>query len=299
MALRVQAMICTVLPTVIHITRGGAVKRIRVLIGALAAAALTVLAVSPAGAITNGQLDNGEHPYVGVMVAYVGGQPAWRCSGTLVSPTHFLTAGHCTYGADSAAVWFEDDLRPEARGGTGYPLGGGTSYAGTPHTHPQYDDNAFYQHDLGLVVLKKKVKMPAYGSLPKLGFFDGLFVKRGQNKQTFTAVGYGLQRNMPEGSGLTQADVVRMKATLSIINADAAFGEKKAGNSVLFTNNAATGGTCNGDSGGPIFIAGTTTVAAVTSFGMNARCAGTGGGYRVDTADDLNWLATFKLTPAK
>jgi secreted trypsin-like serine protease len=56
---------------------------------------------------------------------------------------------------------------------------------------------------------------------------------------------------------------------------------------------SATGGTCFGDSGGPIFLADTNVVAAVSSFGLNGNCAGSGGGYRVDAADDLDWLATF------
>jgi secreted trypsin-like serine protease len=68
--------------------------------------------------------------------------------------------------------------------------------------------------------------------------------------------------------------------------------------SLLPSNNAATGGTCFGDSGGPNFIGDTNVVAGVTSFGLNGTCAGTGGIYRIDRADDLNWLATFGLTPA-
>ncbi len=31
-------------------------------------------------------------------------------------------------------------------------------------------------------------------------------------------------------------------------------------------------------------------MAGVTSFGMNGTCGGTGGVYRIDRADDLNWL---------
>ena len=84
-----------------------------------------------------------------------------------------------------------------------------------------------------------------------------------------------------------------MTAEVKIINADSAFGEKKAGNSVLFTNNASTGGTCSGDSGGPIFVTGTTTIAAVTSYGLNTTCSGTGGGYRIDQPDDLAFIETF------
>ncbi|KAB7745792.1 trypsin-like serine protease [Nostocoides sp. F2B08] len=223
-------------------------------------------------------------------------EPLWRCSGTLVDPTHFLTAGHCTFGAEAVEVWFDEDIN-DLRGGD-YPGGGETSISGTPYTHPDYDDAAFYLNDLGMVVLDEAVTLDEYGELPELGYFDDFFVKRGKNKQLFTAVGYGLQRSMPEQTGLTESSLERRQATLKIINQDAAFGEKKAGNSVLFTNNAATGGTCSGDSGGPIFVEGSTTIAAVTSYGLNSICAGTGGGYRVDTADDLDWLAEdFGLLP--
>ena len=61
----------------------------------------------------------------------------------------------------------------------------------------------------------------------------------------------------------------------------------------MLSNNAHTGGTCFGDSGGPNFLGTTNVVAGVTSFGKNPTCAGTGGVYRVDRADDLDWLATF------
>ncbi|HLM78402.1 MAG TPA: trypsin-like serine protease, partial [Rubrobacteraceae bacterium] len=54
--------------------------------------ALTILAASGvAGAIINGQPDGSRHPYVGMV--YNDGA---LCSGTLISPTAFLTAGHCT-----------------------------------------------------------------------------------------------------------------------------------------------------------------------------------------------------------
>lgn len=57
----------------------------------------------------------------------------------------------------------------------------------------------------------------------------------------------------------------------------------------------------NGDSGGPNFIGSGATeshvIAGVTSFGLNGNCGGTGGVYRIDKADDLNWLAAFGITP--
>ena len=50
----------------------------------------------------------------------------------------------------------------------------------------------------------------------------------------------------------------------------------------------------------PVIGSGTTetnVVAAVTSFALNGTCGGSGGTYRVDQADDLDWLATFGITP--
>src|SRR4030095_14123001 len=69
-----------------------------------------LLAMGPAAAITNGQPDAGRHPYVGLMVALdEDGIPLWRCSGSLLSPTVFLTAGHCTQPpAAHVEVWFDE-----------------------------------------------------------------------------------------------------------------------------------------------------------------------------------------------
>jgi hypothetical protein len=83
-----------------------------------------------------------------------------------------------------------------------------------------------------------------------------------------------------------------------LINTKGVFGVPK-GTSIKVSgsgvggDNSDSGGTCFGDSGGPQFLADTNIVAAVTSFGLNGNCAGVGGGYRVDQADDLDWLTTF------
>ena len=63
----------------------------------IAAAALLLFAAAPVSAITYGQPDGNDHPYVGFMIFFDASEPGWySCSGTLLSPTVFLTAGHCT-----------------------------------------------------------------------------------------------------------------------------------------------------------------------------------------------------------
>ena len=240
-----------------------------------------------AHAIKNGEMDGDGHPYVGIMVAKINGTPVWRCSGTLISPTLFLTAGHCTDGATSVEVWFNPDLRDAAA--NNYPFTGEAS--GLPYTHPLYNPNAFSLYDLGVVVLDQAVDMSEYGELPALNQLDGLKTRRGLQDVTFTAVGYGLQQSFPDAASWKENNVrVRMVATpklLQINGGIVGFG------SLLLSNNANTGGTCFGDSGGPNFIDGTNVIAGVTSFALNGTCSGTGGVYRVDRQDDLDWLATF------
>lgn len=242
--------------------------------------------------IKNGDLDGNGHPFVGLMVAQdASGAPLWRCSGTLMSPTLFLTAGHCTEApAAHVEIWFDADVESGIPA-NGYPYSG--QVGGTPHTHPQYDPNAFSRYDLGVVQLDTAFPMSQYGALPMLRQLDAMATARGLKDRTFTAVGYGLQEINPV---FTQGERVRMVAYphLIQINTPGFTGDS----SLLLSNNHSTGGTCFGDSGGPNFIGDTNVVGGVTSFGINGNCAGTGGVYRVDTADDLTWLADdFGLVP--
>jgi hypothetical protein len=249
--------------------------------------AVLVLAVSPAAAITDGEPDGNRHPYVGLMVAQdAGGNVLWRCSGTLLSSTLFLTAGHCTESpAAHVEIWFDSDVESGIPG-NGYPIDGDAG--GTPYTHPQYDPNAFNRYDLGVVVLDEPFERAEYGALPQQDVLDTLATRRGTKDVTFTAVGYGLQKSFPDAASfLEEADRVRMLARPRLVQINTGL---TGDGSLILSNNANTGGTCFGDSGGPNFVGDTNVVGGVTSFGLNGTCGGTGGVYRVDRGDDLGWL---------
>ena len=161
----------------------------------------------------------------------------------------------------------------------------------TAFPHPGYDDAAFFEHDLGVLRLSEPVTMPVYGTLPTLGLLDRLYTE--DEQQPYTAVGYGLEGSGPKTSF---GGDTRRRAELQLVNLNGVLGAGK-GPSAKFSSNANTGGTCFGDSGGPIFVSGTTTLVAVVSFGTSSTCAGTSGAYRLDQADDLAFLAAFGITP--
>ena len=273
--------------------------------GLAALLALVAMAVSPTAAITDGSLDGNTHPYVGLMTAHSSnGNYLWRCSGTLLNARVFVTAGHCTESpAAYAVIWFAaGPIIPDpaftlttrsCSGIAGYPCGGAGSYRGAIHTHPQYDPNAFFLHDLGVVVLDGAGFNPgSFGALPTLNRLNSLHVGR---STTFTAVGYGLQKSFPDAAARKDVAIrQRMVAHPWLLQINKGIVGDYA---VLLSNNATSGGTCFGDSGGPNFIGTSHVLAGVTSFGLNTACGGTGGVYRVDKADDLNWLATFGVTP--
>jgi secreted trypsin-like serine protease len=253
---------------------------------------LTLVVVVPAAAIQFGEPDGDDHPHVGLLVFDVEGSPAWRCSGTLLSPTVMLTAGHCTFGTSGGRVWLEADVEAGIPG-NGYPGGGGTSIEFAEiYTHPDYDDAAFYLYDAGVVILSEPVVVDEYGTLADIGLLDDLATARGKKEQMFTVVGYGLQSVVPT----LEADRIRHRGEVQLIDVKGTAGIP-AGTSASFTNNPGEGngegGTCFGDSGGPIFHGDSNVIAAITSYGLNANCAGTGGGYRVDTMDDQEFINPF------
>ena len=68
------------------------------------------IAVSPVAAITGNWVEDFEHPYVGLIVFYDENDVfLGRCSGSLLDPYNFLTAGHCVPGATRAIVYFQQD----------------------------------------------------------------------------------------------------------------------------------------------------------------------------------------------
>ena len=279
-----------------------------VMTSAVALVALA-LVVSPAFAITGNWVDDNEHPFVGLAVFYnADGDFIWRCSGSLISPDKFLTAGHCAdtaEGAASARVYFQQDAGANYDPATqedpitGYPnscaagtLGtlcatsdeiynyGFANFAGFPNTH-----------DTGLVILDQAISMPEYGELATAGALDALGTARGKKDTTFTVSGYGLTYRTQEHSAVPNISFrSRLMANSTLVNLNSA--NNDGYNLQTQGNGDDRGGTCSGDSGGPVFLGGSDSnmIVAVTSFGLNALCRGTDFAYRVDRQEVLDWI---------
>ncbi len=274
-------------------------RRARRIMLMLVVFAMTVMTVAPASAVTNGELDGNGHPQVVLVLMEVNGAPAFRCTGTLIAPTFVVTAGHCA-GApgefSGMRVFTESNVDQGRLNGTNnYPFGGGPNSVEAIRwaSHPLYPTAPFYVHDVGMIELAQPINAP-YASLPAVDSLDVLANQRGQQDVTFTSVGYGLQAaqlNNPTPQAHTVGVRVRMVShpKLDQINVPGQIGDF----ALLLSNNTKTGGTCFGDSGGPNFLNNSNTIAAVTSFGKNNNCAGTGGVFRLDRQNVQDFINDF------
>lgn len=243
--------------------------------------------LSPPSYIVHGALDGNAHPAVVLVLMEVAGQPAFRCSGTLIAPTIVLTAGHCTGEPGDFSgirIFTEADVE---NGNNNYPFAGPNSVeAAAWYSHPLYTNGAFFLHDVGVIELTAPVSLAAdqYGQLPAVNALDAL---RPRNATRFTSVGYGVQRINP---AFVEAERIRMNARPQLVQINTGF----TGNfSLLLSNNASTGGTCFGDSGGPNYVGGSNTIGGVTSFALNGSCGGTGGVFRLDRQNVLDFVTSF------
>jgi Trypsin len=270
-----------------------------------AVAALMLSSIAPAAAITGGTADGPGHPNVGLIIFY-SAEGRFRCSATLVAPTIVLTAAHCTTGTlGRTGVTFESviaETQPSvspfpkaadpAAGYTAAELTDAGLLSGTAYTHPHYSDFTDLRtwNDVGVIVLDKAVENINPALLPPRDFLDA-FAQPILNSTLFTVVGYGTevrkadsgpQKPTPENYPLIRRVTTSpgQKLMTQVLQLNGNINDVRGG-----------GGTCFGDSGGPVFLSG--YLVADTSYGYTANCRYLGGYQRLDIGSVQTWLATY------
>lgn len=280
-------------------------KKLVAALTAVVAIATLGVGVAPAIASTGGEADGDLHPDVGVIVYYAE-DGRYRCSATLIAPTIVLTAAHCTEGTlGSTLVSFDSVIALEppspfpvaadkSAGYTPEELAAAGYYSGTAHTHPDYSgftDLANW-NDVGVIVLDEPVASfgGGYAPIAPEGTLDAI-APSDLPKTLFTAVGYGTEVRKPDSGPQTPTP-----ESYPLIRRYVEMPGQKLDPQILQTNGnpydvRGTGGTCFGDSGGPVYLGG--EIVAVTSYGYTANCRYLGGYQRLDIPSVADWLDEF------
>ena len=261
--------------------------------------AVSLAFAAPASAITNGSPDGQGHPNVGAIIvklpAEAGGGRIEFCTGSLLTPTLVLTAGHCTAAFDDfgipdadITVTFDSDTLLSAPANT--PA---TSIAVISHeTHPafRYGGLSTAYNDVGILHLAEPVLNIAPVTLPPENWLTQVAAHGGLEGRIFQTVGYGLtgtnHRSLLNPNNVPQSDDLRRVS-------QAPFGELTPYQLRLRVNSATGGGgACSGDSGGPTFPAwdgAPSWQVAVTTSG-DPVCRALSQRQRLDTPIVLDWL---------
>ena len=231
----------------------------------LAATAVALALAAPSAAVLDGTPDTA-HPYVGILVTEIDGDTVPVCSGFLVSPTVFVTAGHCVEdlgGVLPAFVSFDQAFTP-----------GSELHAGTAVPNPRFGSAGPNSHDVALVLLDEPVTDRGFAELPSSNLLQSV-----PRSSALTVVGYGA--NARHG-GRLEFRLVRSFAEARLVKT-----EKKTAHLRMST------GICFGDSGGPALLGTSHVAVAVNSFVSNRQCAGNSYAYRLDTAEAMAFLAPY------
>ena len=257
---------------------------------------IVLLCSAPAArCVTNSTFDNTLHSNVGTIVAEyrTPGVKSSACTGTLISPRVFLTAGHCVALLQGmfhvTQVWVTFDPVFSSASTNLYP--------GTMHLNPLYPGKgASDPEDLGIIVLDPPVVGDIPAVLPSLGLLDQMSTNGSLRNSLFAIVGYGATDTLfgggapdaSEGEGTRRfatEGFLALNPNLIKLNQNTVFGY---------------GGSSHGDSGGPNFLnssnGGSPILVAITiggdPWGIEQNVA-----YRLDTTQARAFLGQFVNLP--
>lgn len=210
------------------------------------------------------------------------------CTGSLISPTVFLTAAHCvitpyTPPGSQFYVTFAPDL-----------YGRNVRYikAVTYVSDPEYGHDQANLHDLAVIILPEgSTKGITPYRLPTRGELDVLAAKGALAKAIFTNVGYGVSASRT-GIPSFGYDGKRNISESEFMGLQPYW-------LGLLMNQSATGlgGDCYGDSGGPKFLNTNPGVVYATVTTGDYNCRATSWDYRTETDDARAFLGQFVTLP--
>jgi len=258
-----------------------------------APAPTTALAPSTPSTIINGTYTGSSFASVGALLfdydknGVIDGDDEF-CTGSLISPTVFLTAAHCVVSSYTppGSQWYVS-FAPDL-----YAKGIKVIKAEAYYSDPAYGHDQANLHDLAVIILPAgSTKGLTPYSLPKAGELDRLSAKGALSDAIFYNVGYGTSatRTGVPGFSFDGRRYVSQSEFMGL--------QKYWLGLLMNTSATGLGGDCYGDSGGPKFLTTNPGVVYATVTTGDYNCRATTWDYRTDTDDARAFLGRFVAVP--
>jgi hypothetical protein len=253
----------------------------------------SIAAPNSARFIVNGWPTGNLYPNVGALLfdynrdGNINGDDEW-CTGSLITPTIFLTAAHCVISSYTPpGSHFYVSFSPELFASS-FTYIAATGYV----FDPEYGHDVANLHDLALVFLpRNSTRGITPLQLPPAGYLDGLKASGVINNLLFVNVGYGTSSTRT-GPPDFPFDGKRSYSRSEFM------GLQPTWLGLLMNNNATgQGGDCYGDSGGPKFIDGNSTMIVATVTTGDYPCRATTWDWRLDTPEARGFLGQYVKLP--
>ena len=237
----------------------------------------------PIQAILGGELDGDRYPEVGALV--LTSDRTLMCSGVLISPTVFVSAGHCVF------FWVEEGGL--AHGDYGVTFDNQVTATSpivlaTAYKHPDWEivepltETFTINNDVGVFVLDQPVRNITPARLPERNILDQLNRKGNLTDQRFDLVGYGCADTFDPCDGSGTRRVANQGFLELMPDRDHLRLDGNPGSSWFF------------DSGGPHYFAGTHIIASITSGGSGSTPSDIiDETTRLDTPSALRFIRAF------
>src|SRR5438105_8975182 len=252
-------------------------------------------------AIIGGVIAGNGFTNVGDVVVRTSDTDPWFsfCSGTLIAPNVFLSAGHCAFFASAI---FGDSVQMGIHFDPVLTSSTVVITDGTWIVHPQFNGHTFIlpkpfnhpdTHDLSVFVMNRSIKNIRPAKLPERGSLAGLLTDEDDGEPiTITTVGYGVQANAAQDPDQLTAGT-RKASTSTLVAVYDTWLQESPGSGI----------SCAGDSGGANLLGSsglkankpfvervisTTTVANCNKPPPNFIMQ-----YRLDTDSALSFLETY------
>jgi hypothetical protein len=253
----------------------------------------TALAPKTPSFIVNGQPTGNAFPSVGALLfdydrnGIINGDDEF-CTGTLISPTVFLSAGHCivTPWTTASSQWYVS-FAPDL-----YAKSIKVIKATGAVVDPLYGHDQANLHDLSVVFLPAgSTKGMTPLDLPTAGYLDQLKAAGQIDSEIFLNVGYGTSATQTGIPGFP-FDGVRKVSESEFMGLQPTW-------LGLLMNNSATGlgGDCYGDSGGPKLLKSNPTIVLATVTTGDYNCRATSWDWRTDTPEARGFLGKYVRLP--